>query len=140
MRSCLIALALLAACGKNEKPPPTSNVPIGKESGPSSRQGGPGAGGGGDAAQAYFAQTCAMCHGMDGTGNGPAAAALNPKPRNYTDPNWQASITDAEIKQIIVEGGAAMGKSASMPPNPGLKGNDAVLDGLVKIIRGFAKK
>jgi hypothetical protein len=68
------------------------------------------------------------------------AAQLNPKPRNYTDPNWQASITDDEIKKIIVVGGAGVGKSNSMPPNEGLKGNTAVLDGLVKIIRGFAKK
>jgi len=134
MRSCLIALALLAACGKNEKPPPPSNIHINQESAPQGKQGA------GEGAKTYFAQTCALCHGVDGTGNGPTAAALNPKPRNYTDPNWQASITDDEIKKIIVEGGAAVGKSASMPPNPGLKGDDATLDGLVKIIRGFAKK
>jgi len=136
MRSCLIALVLLAACGKNEKPPPTSNVAYEKESAPPGKQGGAP----GEAAKNYFAQTCAMCHGMDGTGNGPAATTLNPKPRNYTDPNWQASIKDEEIKQIIVEGGAALGKSGSMPPNPGLKGNNEVLDGLVAIIRGFGKK
>jgi len=134
MRSCLIALALCAACGKNEKPPPTSNASFEQESGPSGKQA-PAA-----AARAYFEQTCALCHGLDGTGNGPAAAPLNPKPRNYTDPNWQASITDDEIKQIIVGGGAAVGKSNSMPPNPGLKDSAAMLDGLVKIIRGFAKK
>lgn len=138
MRSCLIelalAVALLGACGKNEKPPPSSNVSFTQESAPPSKQGA------GDAARNYFAQTCALCHGMDGTGNGPAATSLNPKPRNYTDPNWQASITDADIKKIIVVGGQGVGKSPSMPPNPGLAGNDAMLDGLVKIIRGFGKK
>ena len=134
MRSSLFALVLLAACGKGDKPPPTSSVPLEKESAPPGRQGPS------DAAKGYFAQTCALCHGVDGTGNGPAAAPLNPKPRNYTDPNWQASITDEEIKQIIVVGGQGVGKSNSMPPNPGLKGNDAMLDGLVKIIRGFGKK
>jgi mono/diheme cytochrome c family protein len=134
MRSCLIALALCVACGKNEKPPPPSNVSFEQESGPPSKAP-PGA-----AAANYFAQTCALCHGMDGTGTGPMAAQLNPKPRNYTDPNWQASITDDDIKQIIVVGGQGVGKSNSMPPNAGLKGNTAMLDGLVKIIRGFAKK
>lgn len=136
MRSSWIALAVViaAACGKNEKPPPARNVAIEQESGPAGKQP-PGA-----EAQAFFAQTCALCHGPDGTGNGPAAAALNPKPRNYTDANWQASITDDEIKQIIVLGGQGVGKSISMPPNPGLKDKPAVLDGLVKIIRGFAKK
>jgi len=137
MRSCLIALALCAAstaCGKNEKPPPPSNISIEQESGPAAKA--PPSQG----ARNYFEQTCALCHGLEGAGNGPMAAQLNPKPRNYTDPNWQASITDDEIKQIIVVGGQAVGKSNSMPPNPGLKGNAAMLDGLVKIIRGFAKK
>ena len=133
MRSCLIALALCAACGKNEEPPASSNASFNQESGPATKQP-PSA-----AARGYFEQTCALCHGLDGTGNGPAAVSLNPKPRNYTDPTWQASISDDEIKQIIVVGGAGVGKSNSMPPNPGLKNDTAMLDGLVKIIRGFAQ-
>jgi len=135
MRSLWIALAvcLCAACGKNEKPPPPSNAYLEQESGPKSKQASL------DAAKAYFAQTCVLCHGTDGSGNGPMAAQLNPKPRNYTDPDWQASVTDDAIKQIIVGGGQAVGKSNSMPPNPGLKDDPAMLDALVKIIRGFAK-
>jgi caa(3)-type oxidase subunit IV len=31
-----------------------------------------------------FMQQCTSCHGMEGLGNGPAAAALNPHPRNFT--------------------------------------------------------
>lgn len=31
-----------------------------------------------------FGQNCATCHGPAGLGDGPAAAALNPKPRNFT--------------------------------------------------------
>jgi cytochrome c553 len=134
MRSWLIALALCAACGKNEKPPPPANVNLTQESGPARPQ--PAS----DAAKAYFAQTCSLCHGADGSGNGPMAAQLNPRPRNYTDPTWQASVSDDEIKQIILVGGQGVGKSNSMPPNPGLKNDPALLDGLVKIIRGFGKK
>jgi mono/diheme cytochrome c family protein len=134
MRSLWIALVLCAACGKNEKPPPPSKVTLNQESGPPSKQ--PAS----DAAKNYFAQTCSLCHGLDGTGNGPMAAQLNPKPRNYTDENWQLSTTDDEIKAIIVGGGQAVGKSNSMPPNPGLKDNPELLNGLVKIIRGFGKK
>jgi cytochrome c553 len=133
MRSLWIALVLCAACGKNEKPPPPSKPILNQESGPPSKQAST------DAAKGYFAQTCALCHGIDGTGNGPMAAQLNPRPRNYTDENWQASISDDEIKAIIVGGGQAVGKSNSMPPNPGLKDDPALLDGLVKIIRGFGK-
>jgi mono/diheme cytochrome c family protein len=136
MRSRWIALVLLAAaCGKNEKPPPQGNKDWMQESGPTSKQ--PAAN---EAVKNFFVQTCSLCHGTDGSGTGPMAAQLNPKPRNYTDPDWQASVTDDDIKQIIVLGGAGVGKSASMPPNPGLKGDDATLDALVKIIRGFAKK
>jgi hypothetical protein len=80
-----------------------------------------------------------MCHGADGTGNGPAAASLNPRPRNYTDAAWQASITDDQIKETILKGGQAVGKSPMMPGQPQLADQPQVLDGLVKIIRGFGK-
>jgi len=86
-----------------------------------------------------FATVCATCHGIDGTGNGPVAEKLEPKPRNYTDAAWQASVTDDDLRTIIVKGGQATGKSAMMPGNPQLEGKPEVLDGLVKIIRGFKK-
>jgi cytochrome c553 len=141
MRSWLVALALLSACGKNEKPPPPANVHIGQESGPSGgKPGSPTSKQAEQAAQAMFSQVCAMCHGMDGTGRGPAAEALNPKPRNYTDAAWQASVTDDDIKKIILLGGQGVGKSPSMPPNPNLKEAPEVLDALVKHIRSFGKK
>ncbi len=39
-----------------------------------------------------FATTCAACHGEKGDGTGPAAAALNPKPRNFhADPFKQGT-------------------------------------------------
>jgi mono/diheme cytochrome c family protein len=89
-------------------------------------------------AEQIFATRCATCHGQDGKGDGPASAALNPKPRNYTDPVWQKSVTDEHIRKTIVEGGAAVGKSPLMVPNPDLVGHPDVVDGLVKIVRGFA--
>ena len=139
----LLVLAA-AACEKNNKPPPPSSGAPGAqtESGPGNRPGGGGGAGGPGAAEAQqmFGQVCATCHGPDGTGNGPAAASLNPKPRNYTDPAWQASISDEQIKQIIVRGGQAMGKSPMMPGNAELRAKPEVLDGLVAIIRGFGKK
>lgn len=80
---------------------------------------------------------CVTCHGADGSGNGPGAAALNPKPRTFKDPKWQMTTTNDKIKKVIVEGGAAVGLNAAMAPNPDLKGKDAVLDELVKRIRSF---
>jgi mono/diheme cytochrome c family protein len=84
-----------------------------------------------------FKARCVMCHGESGKGDGAASVALNPKPRNYTDKEWQKTVTDDQIKKTITGGGASMGKSALMPPQPDLAVKPAVLDGLVKIIRAF---
>jgi mono/diheme cytochrome c family protein len=137
----LVALFAVAACGKNnEPPPPSSGSPNAQpESGPSKPRGGASADGIPAEAKELFASKCAMCHGADGTGNTPAAGMLDPKPRNYTDAAWQASVTDDELKKIIVKGGQAVGKSGNMPGNPDLETKPAVVDGLVKIIRGFKK-
>lgn len=137
MRSLVIAIVLVSACGKNNQPPPpSSGSPNAQpETGPSH----PRTAGEPSQARKMFETVCATCHGMDGTGTGPAAAALNPKPRNYTDAAWQASITDDKIKETILKGGQAMGKSPMMPGQPQLKDQPEVLDGLVQIIRGFGK-
>ncbi len=141
MRRLLFVLVMVAACGKNnDPPPPSSGSPGAKpESGPQHG----GHRGGGDPmtkATEMFATVCAMCHGPTGQGDGQAAAALNPKPRNYTDAAWQASVTDDQIRQTILLGGQGTGKSAMMPGQPQLKDEPEVLDGLVKIIRSFGKK
>ena len=133
----VVLISSLWACGKNQSPPPpTSGSPSAKpESGP---RGQPGTDGPSEA-EVMYGQICAACHCIGGMGDGVGAASLNPKPRNYTDPAWQASITDQQIKDTIVKGGAAVGKSAMMPGQAALAGKPEVLDGLVKIIRGFKK-
>jgi mono/diheme cytochrome c family protein len=135
----LIALALLVGCSKNdEPPPPTTGSPMAQpESGPKGKKA---AGAVSEQAQQMFMTVCATCHGADGSGNGPAAETLNPKPRNYTDPAWQASVTDEDLRKTILLGGQGVGKSPMMPGNPQLKDDAETLDGLVRIIRGFGKK
>ncbi len=91
------------------------------------------------AARKAFKSKCVVCHGDHGAGDGPGAAALNPKPRAFGDSEWQASITDEQITKVIVQGGAAVGKSAAMPPNPDLKNKPEVVAELVKIVRDFKK-
>lgn len=93
---------------------------------------------GGEAAN-VFTTRCATCHGMTGKGDGAAAQALNPKPRSFEDAAWQGTITDDHIKKVIIGGGAAVGKSQLMAPNPDLKDKPEVLDGLLKIVRGMKK-
>ena len=79
MRSLLLATLLLAACGKNDKPPPPSSGSPGAkpESGPREPAVAQ------SEAQRTFMTVCATCHGVDGTGNGPAAESLTPKPRDF---------------------------------------------------------
>ena len=88
-------------------------------------------------ADQIFTQRCSVCHGMSGTGDGPGAAALNPKPRNYNDAAWQKSIDDAYLAKVIVEGGTAVGKSPLMVANADLKEKPAVVAALVAKVRSF---
>ena len=91
-------------------------------------------------AEQVFTQRCSVCHGMSGKGDGPGSVALNPKPRNYTDAAWQTSVTDDYIAKVIVEGGAANGKSPLMAPNADLKDKPDVVKELVKKVRSFKGK
>jgi mono/diheme cytochrome c family protein len=88
-------------------------------------------------AQEIFQARCVTCHGATGKGDGPGSAALNPKPRNYTLADWQKSVTDEHLAKIILEGGAAVGLSPLMPPNPDLADKPQVVDALVAVIRSF---
>lgn len=88
-------------------------------------------------AKSVFAARCASCHGDSGKGDGPAASALNPKPRDYTDAGWQKETTDEAIEKIIVEGGPSVGKAATMPPHPDLGERPELIGALRAYIRSF---
>ncbi|MCZ8341793.1 MAG: cytochrome c [Leptospira sp.] len=53
-----------------------------------------------------FLQNCSSCHGEKGAGDGAAAAALNPKPRNFKAPanEWKNGNTLAGITKTLKEG------------------------------------
>jgi mono/diheme cytochrome c family protein len=138
MRKMMLAATLLAAlagCGDKGAAPPSG------QSGSA----------GGDTAAAktvepdmataktIYDQRCVPCHGSTGAGDGPASASLNPKPRHFSDKEWQKSVSDSRIERTIKEGGAAVGLSAAMPGNPDLADKPAVLAGLRVIIRDFGK-
>lgn len=90
------------------------------------------------AGKTKFQTLCASCHGPAGKGDGPATAALNPKPRNFSDVAYMKTRTDADLKNVIVNGGAAAGKSASMPPwKASLKDQDVV--NMIAYIRTLGK-
>ena len=146
---CTTALLALTLWGCEDKkaeapeaaaPAPSAAAPQVKQPPPADGMIGKGLGSVAQAnAKAIFSQRCTLCHGMDGRGTGPAAANLNPKPRDYSDAKWQASVTDEVLAKTIVEGGAAVGKSMMMPPNPDLKDKPEVVTELVHLIRAFKK-
>jgi mono/diheme cytochrome c family protein len=80
---------------------------------------------------------CATCHGATGMGDGAGAAALKAKPRSFNNAKWQSDTDDERIKKVMVEGGAAVGLSAEMAPNPDLKDKPEVVAEIVKIVRSF---
>jgi cytochrome c oxidase cbb3-type subunit 3 len=70
-----------------------------------------------------------MCHGADGKG----FAAL--KTPNFTDPKWQSSIKDREMRKVIENG-----KKGTAMPAFGDKLKDEQISALVTYIRSLKKK
>ena len=70
----------------------------------------------GDAAkgETQFKTLCVSCHGEKGDGNGPAGAALTPKPTNFTDAANASRLTDEWVYKMVKDGGQANGKSPMM--------------------------
>ena len=70
----------------------------------------------GDAAkgETQFKTLCVACHGEKGDGNGPAGAALTPKPTNFTDAANAERLTDEWVYKMVKNGGQANGKSPMM--------------------------
>jgi mono/diheme cytochrome c family protein len=94
---------------------------------------GSGGGEGGPAeTKRLFDSACGKCHGSDGRGGVPAAEGLAP-PRNFADPAFQASRTDAQLREVIVKG------KGQMPPF-GKLFDEPQLDQLVAHVRGFNPK
>lgn len=94
-----------------------------------------GASRGGDAhaeTKRLFDSVCGKCHGSDGRGGVPAAEGLAP-PRNFVDADFQASRTDAQLREAIVKG------KGQMPPY-GKLFDEPQLAGLVAHIRSFNPK
>lgn len=88
-------------------------------------------------ADEIYKSRCALCHGATGKGDGAAAAALNPKPRDLGDSAWQKSVTDEHIDKIILGGGAAVGMSPLMPANQDLAAKPDVIKALRLMVRNL---
>jgi mono/diheme cytochrome c family protein len=141
----VLVIGALGACGKKDGdvPPPPDERPVAPSAAPPRAQGSmtePAQPSPAGEARKLFASRCATCHGETGRGDGAAAISMQPPPRNYSDPAWQASVTDDELAKIIVGGGPAVGKSSLMPPNNDLRDQPEVVTELVKLIRSVASR
>ncbi|MGK5081895.1 c-type cytochrome [Bdellovibrionota bacterium FG-1] len=68
--------------------------------------------------KALFQAQCAACHGPEGKGNGPAAAVLNPPPRNFSvTTGWKNGRKVSMIFKTLKEGlpGSAMASFGTLP-------------------------
>jgi mono/diheme cytochrome c family protein len=83
-------------------------------------------------ARDLFASTCAKCHGADGTGGLPQDGG--PAPRNFHDPEFQATHTDAQIVATIVNG------KGTVMPAFGAAFSESQLADIVSVVRSFDPK
>jgi mono/diheme cytochrome c family protein len=90
------------------------------------------------AGKAKYQQFCSACHGMEGKGDGPGAASLNPKPRDHSDGKAMKAMTDDYLFKITKMGGAAVGKAPTMPPWGGAL-SDQDIRNVVAFIRTLSK-
>jgi caa(3)-type oxidase subunit IV len=64
-----------------------------------------------------FAVQCTACHGVDGKGDGAAAAALNPKPRNFHEATgWKNGRKPSEVFTTLKNGLNIMPSFSTLPP------------------------
>ena len=78
---------------------------------------------------------CAQCHGLGGKGDGPNVSPDFPvSPRNFTSAEEMNKLTDADLKNVILDGGPSVSKSPMMPPW-GKTLSEAEVDALIRHIR-----
>lgn len=85
-----------------------------------------------------FEINCVACHGAAGKGDGAAAAALNPKPRDFTDVAYMKSRPKETIRKVITEGGQSVGLS---PVMVGWKGtlNEEQIEAVMNYVLSYSK-
>jgi len=58
--------------------------------------------------EVIFMKWCVACHGEQGKGDGPAAAAYDPKPANFTAGEFWTSRPDSLLEEVIEHGKGGM--------------------------------
>ena len=92
-----------------------------------------------------FTTLCASCHGSTGMGDGAAAAAfklMNPPVivRNFSDEGYMKTRSDAQLINVIKNGGPAEKLSPLMAPMGPPCSSDKEIKEVVAFIRSLAKE
>lgn len=88
--------------------------------------------------RALFETNCASCHGTAGMGDGAAAAALDPKPRNLADAAYMKTRPEATLRKVISEGGQSVGLSPVMIGWQAIL-NPAQIDAVLAYVQSLSK-
>ncbi len=86
----------------------------------------------GQEAKQLYEQTCAVCHGTEGKGDGPTSKVLQPKPADLT--TVLKGKDDAYLSKVIREGGPSIGKSPLMPSYQDVFSKEQI-QGLIQYVR-----
>jgi len=88
----------------------------------------------------FIKTNCNSCHGMEGAGDGPLAAVLNPPPRKFTVGDFKFDAdgdgttgTDGDLLLVIKNGAQAYGGNPMMAPNPAL--DDDQIELIISFVR-----
>lgn len=57
-----------------------------------------------DRGRILYVTRCSPCHGAEGRGDGPGSGAIEPKPRNFRDPEFWRTRTRAQMRDVILKG------------------------------------
>ncbi|HJQ83723.1 MAG TPA: cytochrome c [Candidatus Binatia bacterium] len=82
--------------------------------------------------KSVFDLRCAPCHGTEGAGDGPAAAAITPKPRNFHDPEFWRGRTVDQLRLVVQQGKPG----TLMPPFEGVL-SAAEIDDVIAYVQRF---
>jgi mono/diheme cytochrome c family protein len=129
------AALALAACSRSEAPAPEAATPAPTPAAPAAPAAAtPDAKRG----EQLYATYCASCHGPRGAGDGPAGAALEPKPARHSDGGYMNALSNEHLFKVVKLGGPAVGKSPLMAPWGGTL-SDAQIWDLVAFVRSLAE-
>jgi cytochrome c553 len=84
------------------------------------------------AGRRVWLERCAPCHGDEGRGDGPAAPALEPRPRNLRDAAFWGGRSSGQLRDVVRRGKPG----TMMQPFEGVL-SDAEIDAVVEYLHRF---